>query len=1425
MAIQLTEEQFTQLMARVGTTNGNNGGAHQRHFTQCTARFAGVRSSAAVEEFITAITIFKNVEKIPDEDAIMGLPLLLTGEANQWWNGVRHSVATFDDAVALIRKAFAPSQPNFRIFKEIFDHIQPEDMTTDQFVTLQRERLSQLSRPLDEQWQLDMVYCLLRRTIRDRIPRADVNTFDDLLDRARGLEANEQERRIANGNGAKKRIRCDLCLNYGHKAAVCRKHTKPTNKADTKAEEDKVPTTEAPRTPIECYGCGKKGVIRRNCPTCKATPVGFCYLTTPGIERPAVDIEIMGHPGTAYLDSGAKTSLASHQLYELLKKNGHPFQRAPINLTQADGKETPLWVYTTTVKVKLRGREIPTKFIILPNAPHTKTLLGIDFLRNAGLSIDYKTDRWFYSGSRHETYGFVAKDSMEDDISMATILSETTAPPLLSPLPDDQMEYQYGPDPLDDEIRAAIQHIQPEDTWSRMDYMWSDAEGAISNFSNLAKIGLATMNVTLRQDEGTSLTQEERSQMNQLLSEQQDLFAPYGPATTIIEHHIDTGDSPPIASPPYRTTPSKRAVIEKEVSQLLEQNIVEECESAWSSPVVLVPKPNGQFRLCIDYRKLNRVTVPDLYPLPRLDDLIHSTGKSRYISTMDLKSGYYQVKISDRDKDKTTFITPNGTYRFLRLPFGLKNAPATFQRLMDKFKSGLTNVNVLVYLDDIIVLSETFNGHLNNLGQCFARMRQFNLRMNRTKCKFACDEVVYLGHVISRNGIQTKPDKVSAILKMEPPRNIKQLLTFLQTCNWYRRFIPHFAAVARPLTNLTKKDAAWKWDKDEQQAFNALKEALATAPVLRQAEPGIPYTLRTDASSYAIGAALLQGEGSEERPIEYASRLLTSAERNYTTTEREALALVWAVHKFRGYLEECTSIAITDHQPLKWLMSLKSPSGRLARWALQLQPYNLNIEYTPGKANVVADTLSRPPRSLEDEDKKVNVAYITVDFPVKSPAVLRDEQLKDPEIAKIIEALESKRDEEALRWISRGYMMDRGILYRYSPDDETEEAQLVVPNDSRTEILAKYHDSPESAHYGAERTYYKVSKKFYWPGMRNDIKKYVQNCAACQRYKADNQKPTGLLQTPVLSQRFEVIAIDLFGPLPKGPNGETWIFIVEDCASRWIELIPLTQATAENCALALINDIFLRYGLCRRIISDNGTQFISAIMQKICYCFNIEQKFTPVYHPAANMVERKNRDLKAMLSILVGPHHDTWPEKLPSVRFAMNTGRCETTGHTAAYLTFGRELRTPVESYYDFRTLVENENFIPEITPKLLQLADVLKEVKERQEGIQDTRKEVYDQKRRPTPDYKVGDLVLIQTHPLSKAQKKETAKLAPRRDGPYKILRVKGPCSFEIAALNDPNQPLGVYHSSALRPYVPKDTEEQPVRPIRRRGRPKKTE
>lgn len=1383
MSVTLSDDQFEALLSRlsippnttvVSSTSGN--------FSKCNSRFDGSKDSD-VNAFIDAIEVYKDCTNISEENALRGLPMLLDGFAATWFQGVKSSLTDWNRALALLRTTFGPTKPPYRVYRDLFAQEQDAKTKCDVYICKARAILAQLpTGTLTEATQIDMIYGLLHRRVREKVPRDKVASFEELLTQARLAEETFDitvSRYEDNHTSAAKEkpVRCAYCKNPGHLKEECRKlkhyqdrrsETSSTQlqQTTTKLTTPKTATTaSAPpynNSTIVCYGCGTPGFIRSNCPKCSvdsnrngvskesvASAEFLCSsFTKDNCSRPLVPIAILKHAGYAYLDTGATTNIAGSKLTQILIEEHVPYLEAnDLDMVLADGAKRKVQALIFNVPVTLYGRTAHVQLLSIPDHINSRTLLGADFIRTMKLVLDLNNNVFHFSDCSDVAYQFTT----EGDVA----------------------------------------HV-------------------VVNTVDLSN--------ALRSDEALKLRPEERQQLDHLLQEFSTLFKLSNEPTPFAEHRIVLQDDTPIAVPPYRISIEKKQQLRKELDILLENGTIEECESPYAAPVVLVPKKDGGIRLTVDYRRLNAITRADRYPLPRIDDLLHDAKKTKYMTTLDLKSGYHQISVRPSDRDKTGFVTPFGTFRYTRMPFGLVTAPSTFQRLMDRFKSGLTDVALLVYLDDLIVLSSSFSEHLSDLRQVFARLNLFKLKLNRAKCHLCLESVKYLGHILSPEGIHPDNAKVAAIMDMPAPTNVKQLLSFLQTCSWFRRFIEGFAQVAKPLTSLTKKDAKWEWKTPQVKAFEKLKLLLSSAPILRQADPRLPYTLRTDASSYALGACLLQGEGEDERPVEYASRLLTPAEQNYSTTEREALAVVWSVQKFRGYIENSTVNVQSDHQPLKWLLSLKTPTGRLARWALSLQAQDLRIDYISGKKNVIADTLSRPPREVAEATTNL----VSVELPTMSAKDIREQQMADPDTSKIIVGLEDTPNGiDFKKWADRGYLMSNGVLYRYNPDIDEEEPQLVIAASGIPEVLHEYHDTPTAGHYGIERTYQRIARRFYWPGMRKAITEHVGRCIECQRFKATNLKPAGLLQTPIQSQRFEVIAIDLFGPLPETPTGQRWIFIIEDTTSRWTEIFPLKTATAEACARCLIDEIVLRYGVPRKVISDNGVQFVTAVMQQVAHVLGFKQCLTPVYHPESNPVERKNRDMKSQLAILTSTDHTVWDEKIPSIRFAMNTAKCESTGYSPAYLTFGRELRSPDDVHRDLRAIIQNDNFVPQVTPYLLTMQTALQEARESHEKNQDRRTNLKNEGRRDSA-FNVGEKVLIDSHILSNASKQFTSKFAPRRDGPYRIHKIVSPTTYIVTPMDQPDQPVGKYHVSALTRYKEPTSEGiVPMLPIRKRGRP----
>lgn len=1482
MALQLTSEQFEELVTRLSTQTKSN-----KNFTRCNLIYNGERDYNKVDAFITGITIYKQIEGISDEDAIAGLPLLLKDTASTWWSGVSSEIKTWPAALTAIRSAFAPKLRAYEVYLRLFEDQQGDCEPIDSFLCRKRALLGMLpAKRHKEEEQLDFIYGLLKMDFKKKVARSEIKNFADMVDKARHLEALEKTGKSQPSTSSaafppstpaplnrKNIVRCLFCRRKGHTVDVCRIRLTQVAKSKDATTSDgpdtEKPTTSAvskPAATITCYGCGAPGVFRSNCSACKTKDsppkavhfYAYCPTIQSVAKVPTIEIFFDGKLGYAHIDTAARTSIAGKKLYDLMKQAGATTTTYSTQVSLADGSSKWMELLSVVVNITMGNRVLPINFTVFPDAD-TRTLLGIDFLQTNGIILDLGQRVWYFTDSPDTKYEFLriqnevsttikkidfkdtenngtfmeapVKNDTGSEESLSDFLTWASSLQMISPIPDTPpgLSPNRNDDPLEEKsdwklvkLDSPPPPVRPREPRGIEDTRAKDPR---ITYIPINPSKLYSIDISLQPHDATYLSDSEKEQFNDLLTEFHDIFNEKGDPTPFAVHKIETGNHKPIALKPYRLSPIRQHQLKVKLGEMLENNIIEESESPWAAPVVLVPKGDSDIRVCVDYRKLNAITIPDRYPLPRIDDLLHQAKAMPYMTTIDLQSGYWQIKIDENDQNKSTFVTAFGTYSFKRMPFGLRNAPSTFQRLMDKFCRELKAESVFAYLDDLICRSPNFKQHLEDLREIFTRLRFYKLRANKNKCKFACATIKYLGHIITPEGIKADPDKIKAISELPAPKNLKRLISFLQTASWYRRFIRNFAEIARPLTNLTKKNMTWKWEQPQEAAFITLKKALTTAPVLKQLDSNLRYIIKTDASNYAIGAALVQGEGDEEHPIEYASRLLTPAERNYTVTEKEALAIVWAVTKFRGYIEGTKFLTITDHQPLKWLLNLKSPTGRLARWALQLQPYEFDIKYTPGRTNVLADGLSRPP--CENHSESCEICHVEIDLPKRGEKNIRDEQIKDETLNSIIQALEENvNTENYIQSSKRGYLMHKGVLYRFTPDQEDDNAKLVVPRHEVPNVLKQFHDTQTSGHYGIDRTTKRIEKNFFWKGLRKDVTKYVKSCLECQRYKPSNQKPAGLFQSTANNQRFEVLSIDLFGPLPKGPKNEKWIFIIEDTASRWVELFALSEATAQQCAITLLNEVLLRYGLPRKITSDNGTQFISAVMQQLTFCLDIQQILSPVYHPEPNIVERKNRDLKTQIGIMVKDKHSRWPEALPAIRFAMNSAFNRSTGFTAAYLTYGREMRTPFEITHDLSEIVESENFISEITPQLRNLAKDLNLAKENIEIMQDNNRTRSNQKRRPDPGYNIGDLVLVETHPISRQESGFSAKLAPRRDGPYIIKTKIGSSIYEISSVNEPDKPIGKYHTSAITRFEMRGNKNpEPIIPIRRRGRPKKNQ
>ena len=767
---------------------------------------------------------------------------------------------------------------------------------------------------------------------------------------------------------------------------------------------------------------------------------------------------------------------------------------------------------------------------------------------------------------------------------------------------------------------------------------------------------------------GANLNHSQQEKLKQLIRKFRTLFAkekgPLG-RTSVVKHTIKT-DGPPIRQPLRRIPFALQGTVKTEIEKMLKRGVIQKSHSPWSSPVVMAKKKDGNWRFCIDYRKLNAVTHKDAYPLPRIDATLESLSGSQFFTTLDLASGYWQVEMAEGDKEKTAFSTQGGHYEFNIMPFGLTNAPATFQRLMECALAGLTYEQCLIYIDDIIVFSATFSQHLERLETVFEHLAAAGLRLQPSKCHFAQNQICYLGHIVSQQGVQADPEKLKAVSLYPVPHNIKELRHFLGLANYYRRFIEGYSAIAEPLHKLTRKTAGgYQWNHDCDKAFSLLKQKLTTSPILAYPCFEQPFILATDASEFAVGGVLSQKLNGDERVISYWSRQLNKAERNYSTVEREALAVVAAVKEFYPYLYGQTFTLFTDHNPLTSLQGLKDTGGRITRWLLFLQQFDMKVLYRPGRNNGNADGLSRRPQGMDDapqpllhDDRVKEVCGITC---IEDTEKLQQEQVRDAYASQIIKALKNPGISTDKRGKYR-YSLNNGVLCHHLIGS-SHHPQVIVPVTLRPLVIEQLHD--KSGHLGIHKTLRKLRERFYWPSCDIDVKNAIQQCVRCQRRNNPVPKQHTPIGTIKSNNPFEKLSWDIMGPLPTSSCGNKYILVVTDLFTKWVEAFPLAKTDSVTLAKVLVNEIVCRYGVPRYLHSDQGANLVSEVIKSLCATLGINRTQTTAYHPEGNgQVERFNRTLESMLAKVVADHQRDWDEHIQNALFAYRTAIHDSTGYT-----------------------------------------------------------------------------------------------------------------------------------------------------------------
>ena len=936
------------------------------------------------------------------------------------------------------------------------------------------------------------------------------------------------------------------------------------------------------------------------------------------------------------LDTGAAANCISESF---CKNNGIKFdtgldKHAP-NLVTADGKES-LVKGTVTLHVAIQAYKSKARFLVLPLAPDIDAILG---------------DPWFATTHAVMHWGSqgLLMVKLRKGRSMRKIEPDSRVPDLMDIVPTSKVISSLQFDKARRTERTFVAIVKPVPS----------SRGGKQPQGAALPGDTDPLNETI--DAADSVC--DRQKLQDLLKKHSVVFKqlpPGLPKERKLGHTIpQQDDARPTYRSPYPLSPLEQKEVEKQIAELILMGFIEPSSSPYGAPVLFVQEKDGSSRMCIDYRALNKTTIHDRYPLPRTDELLDRVQGAKVFTSLDLASGYHQIRTHPADVPKTAFTVPGGHYQFKVLPFGLTNAPATFQRCMNELFQHLDFV--AVYLDDILIFSNSPEEHLKHLDTVLRILKEQQLYCKLKKCEFCKPELRFVGDIVSGSGVQPDPAKVAAVKDWPAPHNVHELRKFLGFTNYFRKFLQGYSQRTKPLTALLKKDAAYTWTPECEDHFNALKVDLTTAPVLSAPDTNAPYEIVADACGTGIGAVLMQNE----KPLSYESRKYNPAEQNYTVTEQELLALVNALKTWRYLLEGLPKeqlTLVTDHNPLVSMPTVQNMSRRQARWSELLQRFPCTWKHRPGRLNV-ADPISRRPHG-------------------NSPAQPIAAVTRGQTNAKAIVCTPFQEDIIA-GYDSDPWFADEGNTKNLSQlqDIWMKGSQICVPEHTalKQKIMYEMHAAPYSGHLGSNNTERNISEHYWRPGMQKDIIQFVKVCPTCQRNRKPTQ-PAGELQSlAVPRDTWTSISMDFITGLPTTKRGKNAILVVVDRMSKMVHLIATTtDLNAQGVAQLFQDRVFCLHGIPDDIVSDRDTRFTSAFWQELQKLLGTSLSMSTAFHPQSDgQTERMNSTLEDMLRHYVAPDQQNWDLLLSMAEFSMKNCYKSSIQCTPFHLVYGKSPATP----------------------------------------------------------------------------------------------------------------------------------------------------
>ena len=893
------------------------------------------------------------------------------------------------------------------------------------------------------------------------------------------------------------------------------------------------------------------------------------------------------------------------------------------------------------------------------------------------------------------------------------------------------------------------------------------------------------------------------------------------------DHAIELqhGKQPPFQRP-YGMTQPELIALREYLDKELRKGFIRVSRSPAAAPVLFVKKSDGSLRFCVDYRGLNAVTIKNRYSLPRIQETLNQLSKARYYTKLDIVSAFNKLRIKKGDEWKTAFTTRYGLFEYLVTPFGMCNAPSTFQSYINEALRGYLDQFCTAYVDDILIFSNDLLSHRRHVAQVLERLQEFGLQADISKCEFETTEVKYLGLIISTSGIRMDPVKVACVQEWPKPRNAKDIQCFLGFANFYRRFIPEFSRLATPLTQLTKKDTPFIWTDNCKSSFMQIKNAFKEGQILAHFDPSRKTILETDASDWVTAAVLSQYDDEGVlRPVAFMSKKMIPAECNYEIFDKELLAIVKAFETWTAELGsvEASTLVLTDHKNLECFMTTKKLNRRQVRWNELLSEFDFKIVFRPGKRGGKPDALTRvsTDRPANESDERTQYQYQTLLKPTqilrRATVDLAPTSVTEPALLALDpETWETACEDDLYCQEIRKAIMDKSLTrsdiqlancslsvhsFRYNNRE-------YVPAPLRVPVLHQFHDTPAFGHRGSAALFALVSRLYWWPDGHKDCTKYARGCESCRRSNPSTQRPYGFLQPlPPPQNAFRHLTLDFIGPLPlcqvKGYQYRYILQIVDRLTKR-VWAIPTETMTARETATCFQNNVFRFCGLPDSLVSDQGSAFIDSTWKHICETLSITHKLSTSYHPETDgQTERANKTLEVYFRHFVNYHQDNWATLLPIAEFCINNHENASTGLSPFFASFGHHPRL------DFRPESREAKPRPDFVQHITDTQRICHDSIVLAQAFQASHA---NEKRLPAPRYKVGDKVFLSMRNLRQAR--PSAKLDHIRAGPYKITKMKTPLVGKLDLPSTLSRIDNNFHVSLLLPSAegfPSQAQQEP--------------